>query len=352
MMAQTLEPMKELRKKERKKNSLLFLLLIIAFLPCFAQNSERVLFYNVENLFDTKDDSLKRDEEFIPGQARYWSENRLNKKINRIYQVLVAASSNQAPAIIGMCEVENTLVLNQLLEKTPLQKLGYRFIHHESPDRRGIDVALFYQKDKFIPIRYTAIPVIDIQNKYFKTRDILYVEGILGSDTLHIFVNHWPSKYGGVMETISLRLLAAKTLKNSIASVVAQNRDANILIMGDFNDAPHEESIQYLISTALEDNLKNLNLVHPALQTTFSSRGSHKYQGNWELLDQIIVSKSLCNKQGLKMKPKSFKVFEANFLLEEDEKFLGMKPNRTYIGYKYHDGFSDHLPVMIDLLLP
>ncbi len=351
-MAQTLVPMKELKKRQAKKNSLLIFLFVITIYPCFAQTTERVLFYNVENLFDVHDDSLKHDEEFLPGQNRYWSASRLNKKIKRIYQVIVAASYKQSPVLIGMCEVENVLVLNQLLETTPLHKMGYHFIHQESPDRRGIDVALLYQKDRFTPIGFRAIPVVNEQDKYFKTRDILYVEGTIGIDTLHVFVNHWPSKYGGVMETISLRKLAAKTLKHAIASVVKENQKTNVLIMGDFNDAPDEESIQFLISHSSKEKYENVKLIHPALQNDTNNRGSHKYQGNWELLDQIIVSESLNDGVGLNIKPQSFKVFDADFLLEEDEKYLGRKPNRTYVGYKYHDGFSDHLPVMIDLILP
>lgn len=350
-MALILVPMKEWRKK-KIQNSLLIIFLAFCYNPCFAQSTERVLFYNVENLFDTKDDTLKRDEEFLPGQDRFWSENRLNKKLRRTYQVIVAASLNNPPVIVGMCEVENASVLNQLLATTPLGQMGYRFIHHESPDRRGIDVAMLYQKDKFIPIAFHAIPVIDEQNKHFKTRDILHVEGILGGDTLHIFVNHWPSKYGGVLETIPLRMLAAKTLKNNITAIFANNKNANIFVMGDFNDGPNEESILYLLTNSTEDSRGNLNLLHPATQVSLKFRGSHKYHGKWELLDQMMVSENLTDSIGLQVNLQSFTVFSPNFLLEKDEKYLGTQPNRTYVGYKYHDGFSDHLPVMIDLILP
>ena len=350
MMAPTLVPMNELKTKT--KISLLLLLIFCGLQVVDAQNSARIMFYNVENLFDTVDDTLKLDEEFLPGHDRYWSEYRFQTKLRRIYQVIMAASAEEPPVLIGLCEIENVEVLNQLLSKTPLGKMGYRFIHQESPDRRGIDVALLYQNERFTPITYKAIPVVDAINKQFKTRDILHVEGVISTDTLHVFVNHWPSKYGGVLESLPKRMLAAETLKKSILATLRSNSEASILVMGDFNDGPFEESLQLLVQDTILSSSETNRLLNFSVELTSKGKGSHKYQGKWEMLDQILVSENLTDRFGVTTKASNFQVFAPEFLLEPDDKYLGLKPKRTYLGFKYNDGFSDHLPVILDLMIP
>lgn len=338
-----------------KANPLSILLLLLLMVTASFGNNPperyRVLFYNVENLFDTDDDPLTLDEEFLPKGERFWNGKKLNNKLNRIFQVIMAAGEGTPPVLVGFCEVENQQVLEMLLYRTALGNMGYKIIHKESPDRRGIDVALLYRKDYFNPISYEAIPVNDEKNPDFKTRDILYTLGTIGQDTLHVFVNHWPSKYGGIMETKALRALAAQTLKNKVETITTHQANAKIIIMGDFNDSPLDESLLlHLGARDATSPYSNDTLYNLAYPSAIQQKGSNKYQGKWELIDQIIVSGALLNANyGLKTDAESFRIYDAPFLLEDDKTFLGKKPFRTYMGFKYHNGFSDHLPVLIDL---
>ena len=349
------EYLKELKmKKNSYKFFLVFLALVLCTLSTFGNKNEsnyRIMFYNVENLFDMDDDPETIDEEFLPKGDRFWNEKKFYNKLNRIFQVIMAAGEGQLPAVIGFCEIENQKVLDLLLFKTALGKLGYKIIHKESPDSRGIDVALIYQKDLFHPVSYEAIPVIDPGDDQFKTRDILYVQGTLGADTLHFFVNHWPSKYGGVVETKSLRALAAITLRSKIDSILAINHSGKIVLMGDFNDSPFDESIsQHLKAKNNFDTIETDEIYNLAYPQANANKGTNKYQGKWEMIDQIIVSGALLNdNNGITTTVDQFKIFGPEFLLEDDKNFLGEKPFRTYQGFKYNNGFSDHLPVLLDL---
>jgi endonuclease/exonuclease/phosphatase family metal-dependent hydrolase len=344
---------------------LLLLLLLLLVLPIYnlAQNGncanpliekhDRIMFYNVENLFDTQNDPLKRDEEYLPFRGKFWNQRRLNAKINRISQVIIAVGGWGPPVLGGLCEIENHLVLNELLTRTPLEKFGYRFIHQESPDPRGIDVALLYRSPQFVPLKYEAISIVDPAEKKFRTRDILYVKGVLQGDTLHLYVNHWPSKFGGVADSEPNRLRAASVLKQHIDGLMEDDPGAKIILMGDFNDTPSDPSLFDGLGAKpcdggafAEQNLYNLSYNHAQ-----SGKGSHKFQAHWSLIDNIIVNGVLlkaCQK-GLYTHCDSFQIFDASFLLEPDNTHLGNKPFRTYAGFRYNNGFSDHLPVYFDL---
>jgi len=308
------------------------------------------MFYNVENLFDTIDNPSKDDNEFLPHGSRHWNNFKFYRKINRIAQVVVAAGEGDYPSVIGLCEIENQDVLESLLFHTPLNKLDYQIIHKESPDNRGIDVAFLYRKGKFKPTSFDAIPVINPKDNKFRTRDILYVKGMIGKDTVHFFVNHWPSKYGGVGATKPLRALAASTLKHKTDSLLIYNQKSNIIIMGDFNDTPSDVSIKEVLGVKTPaGNIASNSLYNLALPLAQKGKGTNKYQGKWSLIDQIIVSGNLLKGGKLETTSDSFQIFSPDFLLESDEANLGKKLNRTYEGFKYHGGFSDHLPVFIDL---
>ena len=313
-------------------------------------HAEKIMFYNVENLFDTEDDSLTSDEEFLPEGVRYWNDSRFFNKLTHISQVIMAASKGTFPSVIGLAEVENSKVLDLLLYNTPLGKLGYKYVHKESPDKRGIDVAFLYRKDRFSPISYQAIPVKNPVDSTFTTRDILYVKGTLGADTIHFFVNHWPSKYGGTLETKSLRALAASTLRMHTDSILSSNNLSKIILMGDFNDSPADESVKDVLGAKeVVLDIEKTSLYNLGFQEYKKGVGSNKYQEKWELIDQFIVSGNLLNGQGLTTNVNLFTIFKAPFLVEKDENHLGEKMNRTYIGFKYHGGFSDHLPILLDL---
>ncbi len=308
------------------------------------------MFYNVENLFDTFDEPGKIDEEFLPDEMRHWTPYRYNQKLTRISQVIMAAGKGNLPVVTGLCEIENRLVLEELLSHTPLGKMGYKIIHKESPDRRGIDVGMLYRVDIFKPLMYNAIPVVKPSDTTFHTRDILHVKGIIKTDTLNIFVNHWPSKYGGVAETIPLRALAAQTLKNYTDSLMQNNTNCKIIIMGDFNDSPFDVSLANVLGAlSPELPIKNISLYNLALEEAKKGTGTNKYQGKWEMIDQVIVNGTLLKSKGLHVINQGFRVFSPAFLLEKDQTYTGQKPFRTYIGFKYNNGFSDHLPVLLEL---
>ncbi len=316
--------------------------------------SYRAMFYNVENLFDSFDDSLTNDQEFTPKGERHWTWEKMNKKLDGIYKTIVAVGGWEPPIFVGMCEVENGYMLYRLTHETPLLKFDYGIVHRESPDPRGIDVGLVYRKDLFDvkETRFFRVSFPDEPNR--KTREILYTCGVVaGTDTLHVFINHWPSKYGGELESNSGRLAAATTLKQKVDSIKIFYPNARILIMGDFNDEPEStplvEGLQVCLDTSAKcpSGLINISAILKA-----KGQGSYKYQGVWGMIDQIIVSESLLNsKHKLYSSPSNASVFRASFLLEPDESFVGDKPFRTFAGFKYHGGFSDHLPVYIDLFL-
>ncbi|HOU75333.1 MAG TPA: endonuclease [Tenuifilum sp.] len=341
-----------------------FCLFRLVFLVCLAglpiimlaQNQaasrHRVMFYNVENLFDPFDDSLTRDDEFTPTGQRYWTWNKMETKINGIYKVIMAVGELDPPVLVGLCEVENGFVLHKLVNDTPLSKFEYRVVHRESPDPRGIDVALLYRPDRFKVQEREFVPVIFPDDSARKTREILYVSGMLGSDTLHVFVNHWPSKYGGELESESGRFAAASTLKRKIDSIRVFYPQARILVMGDLNDEPESAPVVEGLG-ACERNNPNCpsGLINIAAILKSRGFGSYKYQGTWGIIDQIIVSQSLLSgKHRLYTTPQKAAVFESDQLLEPDKQYSGNRPFRTFIGYRYHGGFSDHLPVYIDLL--
>lgn len=343
------------------------LAIIISAINCFAQLAYqttaeladkeryiRIVFYNVENLFDIENDSITNDDEFLPKGEKYWSNRRYWEKLNHISKTIVAIGGWNPPEIIGLCEIENRKVLADLTQKSPMAKLGYRIIHKESPDRRGIDVAMLYLKDKFSPLKYKPIPVYFPFDKNSTTRDILYVCGTTkNKDTLHVFINHWPSRWGGQLESERKRMQAATVLRNEIDSLFREKPKAKIVILGDFNDYPENKSMTDILKANKIINQINDTYLYnlSAYIQENRNQGSHKYQGKWGILDQIIVSGAILNaEKGLSTTKENAFIFNADFLLTDDENFTGRQTFRTYIGYKYIGGYSDHLPVFLDLI--
>ncbi|HEY3369845.1 MAG TPA: endonuclease [Prolixibacteraceae bacterium] len=308
------------------------------------------MFYNSENLYDSENDSLTQDDEFTPGGDRRWNYYRLKAKANRLSKVIIAAGKWNTPVVVGLCEIESYKVLEVLVKQTPLRNQRLKFIHKDSPDTRGIDVALVYRPDLFKPFKYKAIPVTDPVNSKFLTRDILQVSGILNDcDTIHFFVNHWPSRYGGLMETVRYRKLAAEVLKKSIHELYAIYPKAKIICMGDFNDTPEDMSLSKVLQAEKTDHptIKGelINLSFPWMSHSIQTL---KNLYSWQVFDQWIVSDYLMNNSNC-LKSMNAEIFTAFFLLEADKKFGGVKPKRTYVGFKYQEGFSDHLPVLLKL---
>jgi predicted extracellular nuclease len=334
-------------------------LFILVFLLCggeaFPQTGFRVMFYNTENLFDCKHDTLKNDYEFLPNSMRAWHYGRYKQKLNHISKVITAVGEWNPPVLVGLCEVENDSVLTSLVKYSPLKTQGYRYVMTHSRDERGIDVALLYQRGSFRLIAHDSIRINFPDKNKRPTRDILHVVGqVINGDSLDVFVCHFPSRTGGEKESEPNRIFAASCLKHYTDSLFAVRTHPNILIMGDFNDYPHNKSISEILGAKAPSSVPDNKILYNLLaeREKDKSFGSYKYQGEWNILDQLIVSGFLLNhKDGLSTSEKQAGICNQPFLLEKDEKYSGVKPFRTYYGMKYQGGFSDHLPVFLDFTL-
>jgi endonuclease/exonuclease/phosphatase family metal-dependent hydrolase len=331
--------------------SFALLLLILSFNKGYSQVERsqpvRIMFYNVENFFDIYDDSITDDNGFLPDGLMRWNLDRYNKKTNSLYKTILAAGEWEPPAIIAFCEIENRKVLEDLIFGTYLSKYNYSIIHEESPDRRGIDVCLIYRKKLANVILYRYWIPKDITRKEFNSRSVLYTKILIGSDTIHLIVNHWPSRRGGVLAGENYRQRIASMVREKVDSLFELTRsEARIIILGDFNSTPDDEAIKSLVWSA--DTCKELINMSERLDNNGS--GTYRYNGTWEMIDQVIVSrKLLVCREGLCTEPNMIKIFKPDFLLKKDPKYPGKSPFSTYRGYKYQGGFSDHLPVLIDL---
>lgn len=299
-------------------------------------------------MFDPADDPQPGDDDFTPEGDMRWTYNRLNKKLLNLSKVILSSAGWRIPDIVALCEIENRAVLEKLLQHTPLKNIPYKIIHKESPDHRGIDVAFLYNAEHFYPLEYQHYSL----GKELETREILFVSGVLNNiDTIHFFVNHWPSRYSGFLETKSLRKLAAETLREKVNELNQKYRFPKIIIVGDFNDSPSDESIsEYLRANKVQDAILLSELYNLSYNWAEQGRGTMKYQSQWFVFDQIIVSGSLLNAgSGYIARPEDATIVDLPFLIERDQRYAGTKPFRTYYGFKYQGGFSDHLPVLLKL---
>lgn len=313
----------------------------------------RIGFYNTENFFDVFPDSTREYNAFTPEGEQHWDYDRFQKKRNNIYKTIIALGEGKSPDIMGLCEVENEVVLRELIFKTPLKSSEYQYVMYPTPDRRGINVGIIYRIENLRLLSSKAILVKDYSEKEFFTRNILYASFIVSDiDTLHLFINHWPSRYGGTLATTEKRMLAAKTLKINTDSIFKRFPHAKIVIMGDFNDCPEDESLIYgLQITNQNTDIQSNDLIDLCFNNDkLGFVGTLKYEHQWQIFDQIIVSGNLIKAtQGLAYKNESARIFHPPFLFIEDERYLGLKLFRTYTGPTYEGGFSDHLPVYFDL---
>ena len=312
------------------------------------QKQYTVVFYNVENLFDTWDDPETSDEEFTPRGTRHWTRAHFEDKLKMIYKALITAGEGKFPDIIGLAEIENLWVLEQLISQTPLIRGSYGIIHKESPDPRGIDVALLYRKERINPIGYEFIPVAGDGKDPFKSRDILRFEAQLETGKVCFYVNHWPSRSGGFTETREKRNRAARILRQNIDSLLARNMNSRILIMGDFNAAPNEKCfITFLNALPFPGNDDRNSLVNLSVLWTNRAEGTIRNGGQWEVFDQMICSRNLLVNCNMKIDPDKGGICNFGFLSESDLTYLGKKPFRTYMGPVYHGGISDHYPIKV-----
>jgi hypothetical protein len=331
----------------------LFVLIISEGISQESHRSDlRFVFYNVENFFDIYDDPKKNDNDFLPHGVMRWNIKRYTSKVNAIYKVIAAAGEWDTPAIVGFCEVEKRSVLQDILTHTYLQKYNYGIIHEESEDPRGINVCLIYRKDLVKLLSYRYFKPAGFQEGEFRTRSVLYSKWLISDDTIHLFLNHWPSRRGGVLAGELLRTQISEMVKGKEDSILnSVNRHAKIIIAGDFNCTPDEKEI--LTFTEMNKNESSANdapFVNLAESLANKGLGTYKYSGTWEMIDQVIVSQWFLKcPDGFYADKDSFRIFDRNFLLKRDPNYPGYIPFSTYRGYRYQGGFSDHLPVILDL---
>ena len=306
----------------------------------------RVVFFNTENLFDPFDDPTTNDEDYTPSGKNHWTKDKLEHKVRMVYRAIIAAADGHFPDLIGLAEIENLWVLDYLLKNTPLGEENYGIVHKESPDPRGIDVALLYRKQTVHPLDYSFLPVHGMGSSRFTSRDLLHFKAELGTETIHFLVNHWPSRSGGYLETRGKRDLAARIARRSLDSLRKANPNEKILFMGDFNATPDEICLTKILgATCQQLRTDSTHLVNLSQCWLDGLSGTIRTKGKWEIFDQFLCTDNLLNGTGLTISPAQTTICRADFLLEPDARYLGKKPFRTYLGPIYHGGISDHLPI-------
>lgn len=289
---------------------------------------------NCENLFDYFDDAGKQDEEYLPEATRHWTQKRYWRKLNNIAQELLSCSDEGIPDLIALCEVENDSVMRDLTKRSLLRNAGYEYLMTSSPDLRGIDVALLYSPFSFAPINSCQIEVQPVEGMR-PTRNILYVSGLTeGLDTLHIFIVHAPSRFGGERYSRPFRLAVADRLCQSLDSLRDVSPEAHIVIAGDFNDGADGPALQRIYQHDIRNVTKDAGGAHGV-------KGTYRYQGGWESIDHVLASPYIYNKVDTAF------IHAPVFLLEEEKLYGGFRPRRTYNGMRYQPGFSDHLPLVV-----
>ena len=304
-----------------------------------------IAFYKLENLFDTKNNPNILDDDFTPNGKKYWNYKRYKRKINKLSSVISQLGTKKSyhpPAIIGVAEVENDVVLNDLISTINLKNEHYGVVHYDSPDERGIDVALLYKKELFELLNSETFTLY-VENEFGVrdfTRDILLVKGNLNGELMHILINHWPSRRSGEDVSEEKRIKAAELVTSIVHQIYNETENAKIIVMGDFNDDPTNISVKkYLV---------NDTFYNPMERLINTGHGTLNHDRKWHLFDQIIFTKNFINIEENKHSFKYAEIFDEHFLKEWKGKYKG-NPFRTYVGKWYQGGFSDHFPVYVYL---
>lgn len=304
-----------------------------------------IAFYNVENLFDIYNDKHKHDNDFLPKSEKHWTANRYKKKLDKISYVLSQIGKKETgkmPQLIGLAEIENASVLKALLNTKHLKDKPYRYVHFDSEDERGIDVAFLYDTAVF-EVKKTKsynITLKDEDGGPDYTRNILYINGLFKQQSIHLIINHWPSKRDGEAKTEHKRITASHKVIDICNTILKNHPNEPLVIMGDFNDDPSSKSIKQLE--------KSCNLVNPFKTLMSYSRGTSRHRKQWNLFDQILVSTHFFENDPNRLEFEYANIFDESFLKIPKGKYKG-SPYRTYVGTKYKGGFSDHFPVYITL---
>jgi hypothetical protein len=312
-------------------------------------------FYNCENFYDTVNNPLVDDEEFLPNSERHYNSHIYLDKVDRLTSVISQLGTDVNPdglALLGVAEIENDTVMNALTHHKSLINRNLKIVHYDSPDKRGIDVGLIYNP-KYFRVLYSAPLFVKLpggSKESFLTRDILYVKGILDGDTIHVMVGHWPSRSGGEERSIPARAAAAGVCKRIVDSLMAINLNTKVVIMGDLNDDPISPSMtKTLGAKGSIANLKDGGLYNPWLDFYKKGIGTIAYQDSWGLFDQIVLSKAWLDKTQKGYFFQKATIFNREFLVQQTGKYKGY-PKRTWDGTTYNYGYSDHFPVFVTLL--
>lgn len=309
-----------------------------------------IIFYNVENLFDTFGDKLLQgNEEFTLEGSKLWDEERYQVKLNRLAEALLLVNGS-TPLAFGMAEIENRKVVEDLIKTDPLVHRNYQIVHYDSEDRRGVDCAFVYDA-AFIQSEIETKLFIEVADEpSFRTRDIIYMKARLDNQhQVHFFVNHWPSRREGISESENRRKSAAATLRKEIDEILNRDKEANIIVMGDFNDTPDNFSIRNILRAKGQHEQTQGDLINLLIEEQKQGNGTTVHQREWDVFDQLIVS------QGLLQGRSGLEINEHNAFIARHEKLVftfpdgGQKPSATYGGDRYHGGYSDHLPVFLNL---
>ena len=342
-----------------KTKSVVFILIFLTFTG-EAQEVFKVrtlAFYNVENLYDVANDSLTFDDDRTPSGKDRWTLERYQKKLLNIAKVISQIGHVQvqtSPDLIGLCEIENKKVLEDLIAHPNLRTKNYGIVHFDSPDERGIDVALIYKKDAFIPTTFQSrrLLLFNEEGERDYTRDQLVVGGILDDEQIYCIVNHWPSRSGGEARSKPNRLAAARLNKRIIDSILKIDSNAKIISMGDLNDDPVDDSLKKILKTKGKQNkLEENDLFNPMEKLYKKGIGSLAYRDKWNLFDQLYFTANLLKKEDGSYRFWNASVFTAPYLFSKKGKYKGY-PFRTYAGGNYQGGYSDHFPVYMYLIKP
>lgn len=301
--------------------------------PDFPLAGKHLMFYNLENLFDTQPDAAINDHDFTPGSKLQWTTERLNTKLKHLAEAITLAGED-LPVLVGVCEVENREVFQRLANEPVFRPGHYQVVHFDSPDERGIDTGLLFDKQVFTLVRSEAlnVPLVDDH-----TRDVLHVELGAYGHSFHVFVNHWPSRREGQEKSEPKRMAAAEVVKQAVAAIEVDG-DTHIIIMGDFNDGPTDLSIKRGLGAGCTPSSKGLIDLMCLNQPV--GHGSHQFNGHWEYLDQFIVSAPL-----LPLVEEANAVWHETLLFNHPK--FGQSPDKTYSGGRYKGGYSDHLPIKL-----
>jgi len=334
---------------------------IVCSLSVLSQSRQRfrMVELNVENLFDCVHDKYKADRDYLPDGKRHWTQRRLRNKLLNIGKELMALSDRRAPDLIALEEVENSNVMKMLAESAHLRKEGYRYLMTNGKDIRGIDVALMYLPKKFRPVHCRSLRMNMVSSKGKAPRDVLYVAGRLqNGDTLHVFVCHLSSKMNG-KDGVRMRNNVCRMIRNKCNHLFKQNPMAHIVITGDFNDNPSSSTLTDALMAEPVSAFADKGDFYGRLCNLSSEfkgegdlQGTYKYKRKWDIFDQCIVSASmLSDVSKVRTSPENLSLGALDFVLTEDTRDGTRKPWRTYEGYRYQDGYSDHLPIYVDFLI-